>query len=70
MFAGNSYPLKNQEAFQVLNYDVGQLYKVHNDYIPEMFNESWGVRVATFFLYLNNVEEGGGTGSFFQNCVF
>lgn len=38
-----------------------QFYKMHSDYIPEQANMPCGVRVATFFCYLNDVEEGGGT---------
>lgn len=52
---------KNQEHFQVLHYDKGQFYKEHHDYIIEHADMPCGPRVATFFIYLNDVEEGGGT---------
>eukprot|EP00039_Didymoeca_costata_P032330 m.37366 g.37366 ORF g.37366 m.37366 type:complete len:296 (+) comp9307_c0_seq2:776-1663(+) len=51
----------NMEHFQVLHYDVGQFYLGHSDYIAEHQKDSCGVRLATFFVYLNDVEEGGGT---------
>eukprot|EP00047_Mylnosiga_fluctuans_P003495 m.229416 g.229416 ORF g.229416 m.229416 type:complete len:265 (+) comp11903_c0_seq1:28-822(+) len=54
-------PVENQEHFQVLNYQVGQYYKLHNDYIPQHRYMPCGVRIATFFLYLSEVPEGGGT---------
>ena len=31
----SGFPKINQECFQILNYDVGQYYRKHNDYIPE-----------------------------------
>lgn len=54
-------PKANMEHFQVLRYDVGQYYLKHHDYIPEHQRDSCGPRLATFFLYLNDVEDGGGT---------
>eukprot|EP00040_Diaphanoeca_grandis_P003597 m.25345 g.25345 ORF g.25345 m.25345 type:complete len:300 (+) comp14963_c0_seq2:117-1016(+) len=51
----------NQEHFQVLHYKVGQFYREHHDYIPEQDNFPAGARLATFFMYLSDVEEGGGT---------
>jgi 2OG-Fe(II) oxygenase superfamily len=35
--------------------------KEHHDYIPFHLERSQGVRIITVFLYLNDVEEGGGT---------
>eukprot|EP00052_Salpingoeca_macrocollata_P005079 m.45281 g.45281 ORF g.45281 m.45281 type:complete len:260 (+) comp14649_c0_seq2:50-829(+) len=55
------YPVENQEHFQVLRYEPGQYYRAHHDYLWEQANMPCGPRVATFFLYLNDVEEGGGT---------
>ena len=54
-------PPANMEHFQILKYEEGQYYKTHHDYIPEHQRDSCGPRLATFFLYLNDVEEGGGT---------
>lgn len=36
-------------------------YNVHNDYIPYQLERPCGVRILTFYFYLNDVEEGGGT---------
>lgn len=41
--------------------DVGQFYNVHHDYIKYQLDRFEGVRILTMFLYLNDVEEGGGT---------
>lgn len=49
------------EYLQLLNYEVGQFYKQHHDYIWHLRNRAEGARVATLFLYLNDVEAGGGT---------
>ena len=54
-------PQTNQEYLQLLRYDEGQYYETHNDYIPHHINRQPGVRVLTFFLYLNDVEKGGHT---------
>jgi prolyl 4-hydroxylase len=54
-------PSENFEFFQILKYDVGQFYKEHNDYNIRHKEIQPGVRVLTVFLYLNDVEEGGGT---------
>lgn len=47
-----------KEHFQVLHYDKEQFYMAHHDYIPEQRHFPCGPRLATFFLYLNDVEEG------------
>jgi prolyl 4-hydroxylase len=63
---------KNQEEWQVLRYKPGQEYKPHfdaanpfsDDYLGTIERDrkrGWGRRVYTFFIYLNNVEEGGET---------
>ena len=39
----------------------GEYYKLHHDWIPEQLQALCGPRVYTFFLYLSDVEEGGGT---------
>jgi prolyl 4-hydroxylase len=54
-------PLNNSEALQLLRYEEGQFYKIHNDYIAYERERNEGVRVLTVFLYLSDVEEGGGT---------
>jgi prolyl 4-hydroxylase len=54
-------PEKNSENFQLLKYEVGQYYKTHHDYISHLKERQSGVRMITVFLYLNDVEEGGGT---------
>ncbi|KAG7363693.1 2-oxyglutarate/Fe(II) oxygenase [Nitzschia inconspicua] len=51
----------NSEYWQLLQYQVGQFYAEHHDYIPFHFERSHGVRIITVFLYLSDVEEGGGT---------
>jgi len=54
--------LNNTEQLQILKYEPGEFYKVHHDYIPNHKDRNCGPRVLTFFLYLNDVEEGGATG--------
>ncbi|GKY90263.1 hypothetical protein MPSEU_000000500 [Mayamaea pseudoterrestris] len=49
------------EVFQLLRYEEGQFYKIHHDYIEIDRERIHGVRIITVFLYLNTVEEGGGT---------
>lgn len=46
------------EQLQVLNYQVGQKYVYHFDYLPGNLPTQ---RAATFFLYLSDVEGGGHT---------
>mmetsp|Transcript_34633 Transcript_34633/g.81651 ORF Transcript_34633/g.81651 Transcript_34633/m.81651 type:complete len:549 (-) Transcript_34633:247-1893(-) len=52
---------ENSEDFQILKYEVGQFYNTHHDYIPHQKTRQCGPRVLTFFLYLSDVEAGGGT---------
>lgn len=54
-------PEKNSEHLQLLKYEVSQRYVVHHDYIPHHVDRAQGPRVLTLFLYLNDVEAGGGT---------
>lgn len=54
-------PGKNSEDLQLLKYEKGQFYKTHHDYIPHQKDRQCGPRILTFFLYLSDVEEGGGT---------
>jgi len=55
-------PIRNSEDIQLLKYEPGQYYKEHHDYIEHHLDRPCGVRTLTVFLYLNDVEEGGGTG--------
>jgi prolyl 4-hydroxylase len=54
-------PEIHSEYLQLLKYEVGQYYRQHHDYIDTDVNRQQGVRLLTVFLYLNDVEEGGGT---------
>jgi prolyl 4-hydroxylase len=56
-------PEMNSEYLQLLRYEEGQFYQIHNDYIPYQLQRPQGSRILTFFLYLNDMEEkdGGGT---------
>lgn len=54
-------PEKNFEHFQIVRYEQGQFYHVHNDYKQFMIQKPYGARILTMFFYLNDVEEGGGT---------
>lgn len=54
-------PRNNSEHLQLLRYETGQFYNEHHDYIDFEKNRQQGVRLMTLYLYLNDVEEGGGT---------
>ena len=54
-------PERNSEYLQLLRYVPGNYYKEHHDYIDGQDVENPGPRMITFFLYLNDVESGGGT---------
>lgn len=54
-------PDDNSEYLQLLRYEVGQFYRTHHDYIAHHTTRQEGVRILTVFLYLNDVEAGGGT---------
>jgi prolyl 4-hydroxylase len=56
-------PEINSEYLQLLRYEEGQFYRIHNDYLYYHRERPPGVRILTFFLYLNDMEEkdGGGT---------
>jgi prolyl 4-hydroxylase len=54
-------PRGNGEYLQLLKYEVGQFYGDHHDYIEMDVERPQGVRLLTVFLYLNDVEAGGGT---------
>lgn len=51
----------NYENFQVLRYQTGQFYRTHHDMSPGDNQLACGPRILTFFLYLSDVDEGGGT---------
>lgn len=52
---------KNSEFLQLLRYEPGQFYEDHHDYILHNRENQQGVRILTSYLYLNDVEAGGGT---------
>ena len=54
-------PQANSEFVQVLQYEVGQYYGGHHDFIPAHARLPCGPRVYTLFMYLSEVEEGGET---------
>eukprot|EP00980_Cylindrotheca_fusiformis_P013383 scaffold3410_cov141-Cylindrotheca_fusiformis.AAC.26 len=54
-------PEPNSENLQLLRYEENQFYKVHTDYTLHHRERPYGVRILTFYMYLNDVEEGGGT---------
>jgi len=54
-------PDENSEYLQLLKYEEGQFYGVHNDFIEYQVDRPVGSRILTFYMYLNDVEEGGGT---------
>lgn len=49
------------QNIQLLKYEEGQFYRTHSDYIAFQQERQTGVRILTFYIYLNDVEEGGGT---------
>jgi prolyl 4-hydroxylase len=54
-------PETNSENLQLLRYGPQQYYQTHSDYIEYQRDRQCGVRILTFYMYLNDVEEGGGT---------
>jgi TPR repeat protein len=52
-------PAEHAEPLGVLRYGPGQEYRPHYDYYSDDQHEAQ--RLATVFVYLNDVEEGGGT---------
>lgn len=60
---------KHSEYLQLLQYAPGQYYKQHHDYIGHHIDMPCGVRILTLFIYLNDVEEGGGTSFPYANVV-
>lgn len=54
-------PLENQEDIQVLRYQEGQTYRAHYDSSYDKDSLGPKQRLATFLMYLSDVEEGGET---------
>lgn len=54
-------PYSNYENLQLVRYTEGQQYKEHHDWTSTHEKHPYGGRILTFFLYLNDVEAGGGT---------
>jgi prolyl 4-hydroxylase len=54
-------PDANSEYLHPLRYEEGQLYNVHHDYIPFHQDRAPGACILTVFLYLTDVDKGGGT---------
>ena len=52
---------RNSEDLQLLKYEKGQFYNSHHDYIQHQKDRQCGPRILTVFMYLNEVEAGGGT---------
>jgi len=51
----------HSDYLQLLRYDEGQLYKPHHDFHHYQVYSSTGPRILTFYIYLKDVPEGGGT---------
>ena len=60
-----SPPLLSSQDFNVLRYSPGQHYNSHMDTFDPHYlthsNPGFGQRMATFLMYLSDVEEGGET---------
>ncbi|KAM1156759.1 hypothetical protein ACFX13_028080 [Malus domestica] len=55
-------PRIHGEAFNVLRYEIGQKYNSHYDaFHPDQYGPQKSQRVASFLLYLTEVQEGGET---------
>ncbi|KAH6557550.1 hypothetical protein KP509_1Z107200 [Ceratopteris richardii] len=55
-------PVSHGEAFNVLRYEIGQKYNSHYDFFnPAEYGPQKSQRMASFLLYLSDVEEGGET---------
>ncbi|KAL3685679.1 hypothetical protein R1sor_003701 [Riccia sorocarpa] len=61
-------PKEHGEAFNVLRYEIGQKYNSHYDvFNPAEYGPQKSQRMASFLLYLSDVEEGGETMFPFEN---
>lgn len=65
LFEGNS-----EHYYQVLRYAAtgDQFYTSHSDFIDNQVEQLCGPRLFTFFLYLQDVPEGGGGETFFPSA--
>ncbi|XXG44536.1 hypothetical protein AAC387_Pa01g4313 [Persea americana] len=55
-------------AFNILRYEIGQRYNSHYDvFNPAEYGPQRSQRIASFLLYLSDVEEGGETMFPFEN---
>ena len=52
-------PMENTENLEILKYEEGGHYEEHHDLIPTHVGERCGGRMLTFYVFLNDVEEGG-----------
>ncbi|EEF34884.1 probable prolyl 4-hydroxylase 9 [Ricinus communis] len=63
-------PRSHGEAFNILRYEIGQKYDSHYDsFNPAEYGPQMSQRVASFLLYLSDVEKGGETMFPFENGV-
>nr|XP_043870366.1 prolyl 4-hydroxylase subunit alpha-1-like isoform X2 [Solea senegalensis] len=53
--------MSTAEHLQVANYGVGGQYEPHYDFGPEDKSEEFGRRIATWLLYMSDVQAGGAT---------
>ncbi|PSS02655.1 Prolyl 4-hydroxylase [Actinidia chinensis var. chinensis] len=61
-------PRSHGEAFNILRYEIGQRYVSHYDaFNPAEYGTQKSQRIASFLLYLSDVEEGGETMFPFEN---
>lgn len=61
-------PKTHGEAFNILRYNIGQKYDSHYDaFNPAEYGPQKSQRIASFLLYLSDVEEGGETMFPFEN---
>ncbi|KAL0543124.1 hypothetical protein IC582_018211 [Cucumis melo] len=61
-------PRTHGEAYNILRYEIGQKYNSHYDaFKPSEYGPQKSQRVASFLLYLTDVEEGGETMFPFEN---
>nr|CAD1835173.1 unnamed protein product [Ananas comosus var. bracteatus] len=55
-------PTEHGEGLQVAHYKAGERYAAHHDYFSDKFSiRKGGQRIATFLMYLSDVEKGGET---------